>query len=147
MKERFYNPIKQNRAHVRALSDYLGLEDVAFSSYIVFSERCELKKVPPDTAEYVICRRHHLLSNLRKDLARFDPIFDEATFADLKAKLSALADGSTQAARAAHVQEAQKVASGAVCPWCGSPLVIRSGKYGPFMGCSSYPKCRYTHNV
>ena len=84
-KERFYNPIKQNRAHVKALSDYLDLEEEAFSSYIVFSERCELKKVPPDTAEYIICRRHHLLSNIRKDLARFDPIFDAATFEELKA--------------------------------------------------------------
>lgn len=60
-KERFNNPIKQNRSHVKALSDYLGLEEAAFRSYIVFSERCELKKVPPDTDEYVICRRHHLL--------------------------------------------------------------------------------------
>ena len=146
-KESFYNPIKQNRAHVKALSDYLELETEAFSSYIVFSERCELKKVPPNTAEYVIYRRHHLLSNLRKDLARFDPIFDEATFAELRASLSALAEGSTQTARSKHVEEAQEVASGNVCPWCGSELVKRNGKYGPFMGCSSYPKCRFTRDA
>ena len=146
-KERFFNPIKQNRSHVKALSDYLGLEEEAFSSYVVFSERCELKKVPPDTAEYVICRRHHLLSNIRKDLDRFDPIFDVATFEELKASLAALAEGSTQTARTQHVEEAQKVASGGVCPWCGSELVRRNGKYGPFMGCSSYPKCRFTRNA
>jgi ssDNA-binding Zn-finger/Zn-ribbon topoisomerase 1 len=46
-----------------------------------------------------------------------------------------------------HVEEAQKVASGNVCPWCGSELVRRNGKYGPFMGCSSYPKCRFTRNL
>lgn len=146
-KEPFYNPIKQNSANVKAPSNNCGLEEVAFSSYIVFSERCELKKVPPNTAEYVICRRHHLLSNIRKDLARFDPIFDAATFEELKASLTALAEGSTQTARSQHVKEAQKVASGNVCPWCGSELVRRNGKYGPFMGCSSYPKCRFTRDA
>lgn len=30
------------------------------------------------------------------------------------------------------------------CPWCGEVLVERNGKYGSFLGCSNYPKCRYT---
>ena len=132
---------------MKALSDHLGLQTDAFRSYIVFSERCELKKVPPDTEDYVICRRHHLLGNVRKDLKRFDPLFDEATFARLKSNLEALAEGSTQAAKARHAEEAQRVASGSICPWCGSELVIRYGKHGAFMGCSSYPKCRYTQNL
>ena len=29
------------------------------------------------------------------------------------------------------------------CPKCGSGLVIKSGPYGKFIGCSAYPKCRY----
>jgi DNA topoisomerase-1 len=33
--------------------------------------------------------------------------------------------------------------AGAVCPQCGQPLVERKSKYGPFVGCSGYPKCRY----
>jgi len=30
------------------------------------------------------------------------------------------------------------------CPLCGSPLVIRKGRFGEFIACSSYPKCKYT---
>ena len=30
------------------------------------------------------------------------------------------------------------------CPICGAPLVIRYGKYGKFLACSNYPKCKYT---
>ncbi|MEJ2748809.1 MAG: DNA topoisomerase [Anaerolineae bacterium] len=30
------------------------------------------------------------------------------------------------------------------CPDCGSPLVYRDGRYGRFIGCSNFPKCRYT---
>ncbi|WP_353306500.1 type I DNA topoisomerase [Spiroplasma ixodetis] len=29
------------------------------------------------------------------------------------------------------------------CPLCGAPLVQRTGRYGKFNGCSSFPKCRY----
>ena len=30
------------------------------------------------------------------------------------------------------------------CPTCGKPLVIRQGRYGDFIACSGYPKCKYT---
>jgi putative DNA topoisomerase len=29
------------------------------------------------------------------------------------------------------------------CPKCASPLHIRNGKQGPFLGCSAYPACDY----
>lgn len=28
-------------------------------------------------------------------------------------------------------------------PKCGGKLIMRSGKYGFFIGCSNFPKCRY----
>ena len=34
-----------------------------------------------------------------------------------------------------------------ICPKCGNLLVKRDGKYGLFMGCSSFPDCRYTQPV
>ena len=46
-KNRFYNPIKQNRTHLKWLSNYLNAFDleVPLFSVIVFSKRCELKKI------------------------------------------------------------------------------------------------------
>ena len=35
------------------------------------------------------------------------------------------------------------VKTGEDCPNCGSPLVIRKGKYGEFTACSNYPNCKY----
>lgn len=32
------------------------------------------------------------------------------------------------------------------CPKCKSPLVIRFGKTGEFVGCSKYPECKFTSN-
>lgn len=33
-----------------------------------------------------------------------------------------------------------------LCPMCGELLVRRTGRYGAFWGCSSYPRCKYTRN-
>ncbi len=33
--------------------------------------------------------------------------------------------------------------SGRLCEKCGSPLVMKNGKHGPFLGCSRYPGCDY----
>ncbi len=33
--------------------------------------------------------------------------------------------------------------TGENCPNCGSPLVVRKGKYGEFVACSNYPTCKY----
>lgn len=33
------------------------------------------------------------------------------------------------------------------CPYCGAPMVLRNGKYGPFYGCSRYPECYGTRNI
>jgi DNA topoisomerase-1 len=36
---------------------------------------------------------------------------------------------------------------GKKCPKCGSELVLRKSFYGEFIGCSNYPKCRYTEKI
>lgn len=38
--------------------------------------------------------------------------------------------------------EPEKV--GRDCPQCGSPLVYRNGRFGRFIACSGFPKCRYS---
>lgn len=31
-----------------------------------------------------------------------------------------------------------------ICPECGSPLIVRVGRFGKFLACSAFPKCRFT---
>jgi DNA topoisomerase-1 len=33
------------------------------------------------------------------------------------------------------------------CPKCGSDLLKRHGRYGDFVGCSNFPKCKYTSSI
>lgn len=46
-------------------------------------------------------------------------------------------DGTPAPARPAAEPTGEK------CPECGHDLVKRSGRFGPFVACSGYPKCRY----
>jgi DNA topoisomerase-1 len=34
-----------------------------------------------------------------------------------------------------------------ICPQCGSAMVIRMGRYGKFIACSGYPKCKTTKSL
>ena len=37
--------------------------------------------------------------------------------------------------------------TGLSCPDCGKDLVVRRGRKGEFLGCSGYPKCRFTRDL
>lgn len=39
--------------------------------------------------------------------------------------------------------EAPEIVEGRTCPTCDSALQIKTGKYGKFIGCTSYPKCKF----
>ena len=63
-KNRFYNPIKQNRTHIKWLGQYLG-EDIPLFSIVVFSERCELKKVTVESSDIRVIKRDRLYAAVR----------------------------------------------------------------------------------
>ena len=44
-------------------------------------------------------------------------------------------------------QKIAKPLEGKFCPECGSQLLLRKGRYGEFIACSNFPKCRYTSQV
>lgn len=61
-KEFFYNPIKQNAGHMKALQKLLyNVPDDAFRSVIVFSKRCTLKKVTVSSSDIFILKRPQLM--------------------------------------------------------------------------------------
>lgn len=34
-----------------------------------------------------------------------------------------------------------------MCPQCGKPLLIKNGRFGKFIACSDYPKCKFTKPI
>jgi DNA topoisomerase-1 len=40
-----------------------------------------------------------------------------------------------------------EIVAGRKCPTCESDLVVKAGKYGKFIGCSGYPKCKFIESL
>ncbi|MDD3774329.1 MAG: type I DNA topoisomerase [Sulfurovaceae bacterium] len=37
--------------------------------------------------------------------------------------------------------------TGEICPECGGELLLRKGRFGEFVACGNFPKCKYTKNI
>lgn len=134
-----HNPVKQNRTHISALAEYLSMPEEAFSSYVVFSERCTLKKVPRYfDGDITVCRRHTMLCLMRKRIKDAPVVYSHADIERLAGLLRPLTE-VTKEEKQQHIEDLKTK-----CPFCGQPLVMRHGRNGAFWGYSSYPKCRYT---
>ncbi len=58
-KEHFYNPIMQNRSHIKYLKELLG-EQVPMHSIIAFSDRCTLKSVQIKSTDISVVNRENV---------------------------------------------------------------------------------------
>lgn len=165
MKNRFYNPVLQNKTHIKWLDKLLGGEIPLFS-VIVFSERCELKKIQVENPDIHIIKRDRLYATVRKVWESREDCLDEERLNEIYEKLKVLTKVD-EAVKIAHVNKiqgkyqkkekdeapaAEVPKEQATCPQCGGDLVLRTAKKGSragkqFYGCSNYPKCRYTIDV
>ncbi|THF73887.1 NERD domain-containing protein [Cohnella fermenti] len=145
-KERLYNPIRQNYGHIKALESYLDDDSITFIPIIAFSTRADLKLEQMSTDVVYTTR---LVSTIQKYK---DALLSEEQIHRVQTALSAKTI-HTREERKKHVsdikasiREKEALASAGICPRCNGKLVERKGKNGAFVGCSSYPKCRYTSN-
>ncbi|PIR13082.1 DNA topoisomerase I [Candidatus Falkowbacteria bacterium CG11_big_fil_rev_8_21_14_0_20_39_10] len=46
-----------------------------------------------------------------------------------------------------EIEKLEKKYQGETCEKCGSPLAIKNGKFGPFLACTAYPKCKNIKNI
>ena len=141
-KRYFMNPIHQNYGHIKALQSIIG-DDVPVYSIIAFSGFGKLKTEEGETpVVYFVelpdeIKKHKERVIGSERCSRIVSIIRDANISSIKASRN-------------HVDEIrrteEKTASG-ICPRCGSPLVTRNGRRGEFIGCSAFPKCRFTKNI
>jgi DNA topoisomerase I len=97
--------------------------------------------------------------------SNFDDIINEGYTASLEQELDRIEDGElgwkqaltsfdekfsrdlVAAGKAMPNVKREGVPTDEICPDCGSPLVMRFGRYGSFLGCTNYPTCSYTRDV
>ncbi len=96
--------------------------------------------------------------------AHFPEIVDSGFTAKMEEELDKVAGGETSwqtILKAFYTPFMQKVEdgkknikslkvaipTGEYCPKCKSELLLRKGRYGEFIACSNFPKCKYTKNT
>ena len=102
-KNQFYNPILQNKTHIKWLRQYVG-ESVPMFSIIVFSERCELKKLTVETSNASVIQRHQV-SSIVKDLWNCTAdVLSEEQIDDLYNELKPLTEAN-KAIKTQHIKD------------------------------------------
>lgn len=85
----FHNPIRQNIGHILALEHFLKIrhEQAHFISFVVFSDRCTLRKVPKDNEFWSIVHCSELQEALLKRITSRKTIYSPQQLEDFYYKL------------------------------------------------------------
>lgn len=145
-KYSFYNPVRQNANHIRALSRYLRIPERRFYSYVVFSDKCRLDRVPENTRSVVITQTSRLEEDLEHTLSVLPTLYGAEEIRAVADRIAPLTEVSEET-KAKHIEDILNQWESDVCPFCGGKLVLRRGRRGDFWGCSSYPKCKFKRAV
>lgn len=141
-KSHFQNPLNQNYRHTKALSECLQVDHSKIHPIVFFIGDAELKNsFPPNV----------ITQGLSSYIKKFkNVIFSES---ELSSFLHILEQIKTnQISSYQHLQNLRdRYADDSKCPKCGSTLIEKTVKNGPragtkFLGCSSYPKCKFNKN-
>lgn len=147
-KFHFYNPVRQNKMHIKWLKEYL-CEDIPMFSLIVFSERCELKKVTIKSDDVYVFNRDIMYWEIRRIWESVPDCLSKEQINEISEKLKEFTNAD-KSVKESHVEQINK--KGLICPWCGGELVVRTAKRGnnhgnQFYGCGNFPKCRFTKEI
>lgn len=140
----FKNPIHQNYGHVKALSSMLNIPDNCFIPIVCFSNSANIDV----TSKNIVVQ----IDGLTKLIKKFYKPLIENNLDDIKEIIlkSNIVDKEKRRLHVKNIKNKIKLdndkVKNMICPKCGNELVLRNGKNGTFIGCSSYPKCKYTKN-
>jgi len=142
---KFQNPLRQNYLHVKALESLLRIPRTSIRSVVVFSGDAKFKTEMPRNVTHI--------SGLLGYIRSFEhPVFTREECQSILERIELARLTPTAETSKHHVTGLKKrfsAASEGICPRCGGNLVVRVAKSGPsvgnkFLGCSGYPKCKYT---
>ena len=135
------NPIHQNYGHMKSLAKTLDLSDNMFIPIVCIPSGAKVNV----KAKKHIARINNLNSIILSYTSNILPDYINIYNKLLSLKIT---DKNIEKQHINRVKQVQKEKSTNcdenTCPICGNKLVARTGKYGNFIGCSNYPKCRYT---
>ena len=106
-KNQFYNPILQNAGHLKWLQIFLADQTLPYYSYIVFSDRCTLKRITLHNGKHYVVNQHNLISALQQNIAREGKQLSSDKIDELFEKLYPLTQVS-EAEKILHIRNVQR---------------------------------------
>lgn len=85
-KSKFYNPIIQNRGHIKHLQNYLEM-NVPFVSVVVFADKCVFKNLTIDTDEAEVIHLNDLQYCILKKMEQMPEVISVDLIGELKEKI------------------------------------------------------------
>ena len=146
-KHYMYNPIHQNYGHKKAIEQILGLEDKQVIDIVCVSGQANLriKSNKVVRVERIVDRILFEKEEKIEDYVSMAHRINAMNIVDKKYRKQHIEDIKENINN--NTEELRKEVVMNRCPRCGNELVIRKGKTGEFVGCLSFPKCRYTKEI
>ncbi len=142
-KNQFYNPILQNKGHVKALKRLLvDYPDTKYIPIVVFTSKANFKKLNVNSHVVYSLGLNRIIKKYNKEIITSNDI-ESISNIILSSNIDDTSARKEHVARIHENKGKSKKAAGSECPWCRGQLVERKGKYGKFIGCGNYPKCRF----
>lgn len=137
----FINPIHQNYGHIKSLANLLNLDEKFFIFVICFSNQAKIDVKSSSIVTQVDYLKDEILkyneSIIDNDIKELSNIIISNNLEDKRLRKQHVKDIRTK------INNDKELESNMICPKCSNKLVERNGKYGKFIGCSNYPKCKY----
>ena len=138
-KKKYYytNPIRQNYGHVKALSELLDIEESKVFNIVCIPSKATLKIQHDGELVRYDTIVDKILSYNKMLIENVDEIVNTIN-------KNSIIDKSIKKEHIKNIKDNIIDKDSNKCPKCGGQLVERNGKYGRFVGCSNYPRCKYT---
>jgi DNA topoisomerase-1 len=125
--------------------DWEPVVKVFFTEVSEIAERAEEKAERPQETTDIVCPECGATTGakMKKTWGRYGWFLSCERFPDCKARM-AVEEAGGDGAKPARPEPVQ---TDVPCPICGKPMLRRVGRFGPFLGCPDYPKCKGTMNL
>lgn len=139
------NPLWQNAGHIKSLRRLVFDNNIPIYGIMVFPYETDLYV----TADQPVLKMWQVIPYIKQYR---DKVLSADQVGFYRRRLLEVIS-TTESDRQQHLNNVNRnkerrdaaVANGR-CPRCGGSLVLRTGKYGQFYGCSNYPRCNYILN-
>ena len=133
------NPVHQNYGHIQALKELLCVDDVYLISIV-----CIPSTAKTDISSRVVVGISYLLDRILAFKKEVLPEYMNYYILINNSNIKDRTERRKHIKYAKNKKREKEKNNKNKCPKCGGNLVPREGKYGSFIGCSNYPRCKYT---